>query len=89
VTKSMYEVAMPWSHDPNVQALRLKYNAAFAAHQASARGLSQAGVGGTVPSSAAVDSEARARVGLVSARAALFAAMAAIVAPPIVDVSNA
>jgi hypothetical protein len=75
--KSMYEVAMPWSRDANVQALRLKYNAAFAAHQTCARGLTEAGLGGTTPPVAAVNSEAQARVGLVLARKALFAAMAA------------
>ena len=89
MTKSMSEVAMPWSRDPNVQALRLKYNAAFAAHQICARGLTEARMGGTTPPTAAVASEAQARFGLVSARAALFAAMAAIVAQPVVRASNA
>jgi hypothetical protein len=78
----MHEFATPWSHDPTVQALRLKYNAAFAAHQASAKGLTEAGLGGMTPPPAAVANEAQARFGLVSARAALFAAMAAIVALP-------
>jgi hypothetical protein len=79
----MHEFAMPWSHDATVQALRLKYNAAFAAHQVCAKGLIEARLGGMTPPAAAVASEAQARFGLVSARAALFAAMAAIVAPPL------
>jgi hypothetical protein len=72
---------MPWSHDPKVQALRLKYNAALAAHQACARALMEAALAGISPSGSAVEKEVEARAELDRAREALYAAMASIVAP--------
>ena len=70
---------MSWSHDPHVQALRLKYNAALAAHQACASALTEARMGDGVPSPEAVEREAGARGELMRAREELFGAMAALV----------
>jgi hypothetical protein len=61
--------------DSTLQALRLKYNAALAAHQGCVRALTEAGMGGTPPSSAAIEAEARASAELERARTALLAAM--------------
>ena len=79
---------MPWSHDPTVQSLRLKYNAALAAHHESMRTLNEASMSGSPLSAAAVEKEARARAELERARAQLYDAMAAIVAGPRTDIRH-
>ena len=70
---------MSWSNDPHVQSLRLRYNAALAAHQDCARVLTEASMGGHVPAAGIVERETRARAELVRAREELFGAMAALV----------
>lgn len=70
---------MPWSHDPSVQALRLTYNAAIAAHAACARVLTEASIRGETPSHAAMEAEVAARARLDDARSKLHAAMALFV----------
>lgn len=57
------------------RSLRLKYNAALAAHQGCRRALTEASMAGTGPSPALVDNEAKARRELDRARDALLAAM--------------
>jgi hypothetical protein len=69
---------MPWSNDTTVQSLRLKYNAAVAAHQSCAQALAEAGLAGNVPTEGLVEKEARARAELDRARQQLHAAMAAV-----------
>lgn len=71
---------MPWSHDATVQSLRLKYNAALAAHQSCAQALAEATMSGTA-TAVLVEREARARAELDRAREAFHAAMAAFVTP--------
>jgi hypothetical protein len=67
---------MPWNQDPEIQALRLKYNAAVSAHAACARTLTEASMRGDVPTRAAIEAEAKARAVMNQARAQLHEAMA-------------
>ena len=60
--------------DATLQSLRLKYNAALAAHQGCVRALMDASVAGTPPA-ALVENEARARLELDRVRDGLLAAM--------------
>jgi hypothetical protein len=62
-------------HDATLQTLRLKYNAALAAHQGCTRALTEAMMAGTTPDKALVESEAKAREALNLARERLLAAM--------------
>ena len=73
---------MPWSHDATVQSLRLKYNAALAAHQSCAQALVEASLSGTATADL-VEKEARARAELERARGAFHAAMAKFVTPDV------
>jgi hypothetical protein len=57
------------------RSLRLKYNAAVAAHKGCMRALTEASMAGTAPSAALVENEAKARRELDLARDALLAAM--------------
>jgi hypothetical protein len=66
---------MTGAKDATLQALRLKYNAAFAAHQQSLRALSEARLAGSTPSAALVERETRARQEVERAREGLLAAM--------------
>jgi len=68
---------MPWNSDPTMQALRLTYNAAVAAHAACARALSEAVLRGDQPTPDLVKAEARAKARLSEARERLHTAMAA------------
>jgi hypothetical protein len=61
--------------DSTLQALRLKYNAALAAHQGCLRALLEAAMAGAPPAAAALESEDRARQALEQARERLLAAM--------------
>ncbi len=61
--------------DATLQSLRLKYNAALAAHQGCLRALREAGMAGTTPPAALADNEARARLELEQVRDRLLAAM--------------
>jgi uncharacterized protein (DUF58 family) len=61
--------------DSTLQALRLRYNAALAAHQGCLRALREAGMAGTPVSAALRDNETRARRELEQARERLLAAM--------------
>jgi hypothetical protein len=65
---------MKSANDTTVQSLRLKYNAALAAHQGCLRALMDATMAGTDPA-ALVDNEARARLELDRVRDQLLAAM--------------
>jgi hypothetical protein len=67
---------MPWNDDPTMQALRLTYNAAVAAHADRARAITDATLCGETPSPAAIEAEAKARLQLAAAREKLHAAMA-------------
>ena len=73
-------MAMPWSHDPWVQTLRLTYNAAVGAHAACARAITDATIRGEIPSAQLLESENTARLRLDEARAKLHAAMATALA---------
>jgi hypothetical protein len=66
---------MTGAKDATLQALRLTYNAAFAAHQQCLRALSEARLAGTTPSAALLDRETKARQELERARECLLAAM--------------
>jgi hypothetical protein len=61
--------------DATLQTLRLKYNAALAAHQGCTRALTEALMAGTSPTDSLVASEAKARETLNIAREQLLAAM--------------
>jgi hypothetical protein len=61
--------------EATLQTLRLKYNAALAAHQGCTRALTEAMMAGTTPDKALVESEAKAREALNLARERLLAAM--------------
>ena len=62
-------------HEATLQTLRLKYNAALAAHQGCTRALTEAMMAGAGPDKALVESEAKAREALNLARERLLAAM--------------
>ncbi len=66
---------MRGSKDAALQALRLKYNAALAAHQGCMRALTEAALGGTTPSAVSLETEVSARAELERARTALLAAI--------------
>jgi hypothetical protein len=66
---------MTGAKDATLQALRLRYNAASAAHQQCLRALSEARLAGTAPSAALLDRETGARQELERARECLLAAM--------------
>jgi hypothetical protein len=66
---------MTGTQDATLQALRLKYNAAVAAHQGCLRALTEAGLAGTTPSAWLIENENRARHELDQARERLLAAM--------------
>ena len=65
---------MKSANDTTLQSLRLKYNAALAAHQGTLRALMEATMAGKPPA-AVVDNEARARLELARVRDRLLAAM--------------
>jgi hypothetical protein len=63
-------------NDATLQALRLKYNAALAAHSGCLRALTDATIAGAaVPSAALLEAEAKARQELDRARDGLLAAL--------------
>jgi hypothetical protein len=62
--------------DPALQELRMRYQAAYTAHQACVRAVTEATMSGIVPSSAMLEQEAKALGALTKARAGLLAAMA-------------
>ena len=66
---------MTGQREATLQALRLTYNAALAAHQGCMRALIEATMAGTVPTVAIVENEARARHELERVRERLLAAM--------------
>jgi hypothetical protein len=66
---------MTGAKDSTLQALRLKYNAAVAAHQGCLRMLTEAAMAGKTPSAALVENEGRARRELDLARDRLLAAI--------------
>lgn len=66
--------AMPWSDD-ETRALRLRYNAAQAAHADAARALTEACIRGNVPTADLIESERQAKSVLEGARRSLHEAM--------------
>jgi hypothetical protein len=66
---------MPWANDPAIQSLRLKYNAAVAAHKDCSRALMEASMRGDLPTASLVDAETKARTTMNDVRAQLLAAM--------------
>ena len=67
--------AMPWANNSKIDELRLKYNAAVAAHRACDATLAKLRNAGEIPSQGLKDAELRARDNLSHARDALLAAM--------------
>jgi hypothetical protein len=67
---------MPWNDDPEIQALRQRYNVAVSAHASCSRALTETLLRGDAPSPMAVEAEATARERMIAARAQLHAAMA-------------
>jgi hypothetical protein len=78
---SRHYAAVPWSDDPEIQKLRLTYNAAVAAHAHCARAITEALMGGQSPSQAATEAEAKARARMHDTRAQLHMAMARALNP--------
>ncbi len=68
-------LAMPWSHDPRFNALRMRYKSAFEAHRHHHRALIEATMRGEV-SAELIEAEERARLQMNEVRAELLAAMA-------------
>jgi hypothetical protein len=66
---------MPWANNPKIDALRRKYNAAFAAHHVCDRALIGARNAGDTPSPEAKEAELRTREELTRARDQLLAAI--------------
>jgi hypothetical protein len=74
---------MPWNTNPDIQALRLRYNAALAAHADCSRRLIEALMAGQSPSQPLVEAEAKARATVDDARKDLHAAMAKALGSPV------
>ena len=66
---------MPWTNSPEIQSLRLQYNAALTAHSASKRTLLEAMINGATPLPELIAAEAKAKALLEDVRAKLLAAM--------------
>lgn len=66
---------MPWSNNASIQALRMQYNAALAAHTSAKRALIDATITGAKPSTEIVETEKRTSVVLEGVRAKLLAEM--------------
>jgi hypothetical protein len=73
---------MPWNHDPTMQALRMAYNAAVAAHAERARAVTEALMRGEADPAELIEAEAKARHQKEVARRKLHAAMARALEPP-------
>ena len=67
---------MPLVSDPALQELRMRYQAAYTAHQACVRAVSEATMSGIMPSAAMLEQEAKALRALTKLRTSLLAAMA-------------
>jgi hypothetical protein len=67
---------MPWNSNPAMQTLRLRYNAAVAAHADRLRALTDASLRGEEPSPAMVEAVAKTKARLTEARDRLHTAMA-------------
>jgi hypothetical protein len=76
VPRTWQNAAVPWNDDPEIQKLRLTYNAAVSAHVHCSRALAETSLRGDLPSQAAIEAEAKARVRMHDARAQLHIAMA-------------
>jgi hypothetical protein len=72
---------MCWSNDPNIHALRLKYNAAVTAHAECSRALTEATMSGVTPLAALVEADRQALDRMEDARAKLYEAMANTLEP--------
>ena len=70
---------MPWHNDPEMQALRLAYNAALTAHADRAHAVTEAMLQGQQPPPDLVEAEAKARAHLNAARKRLHDAMASAI----------
>jgi hypothetical protein len=71
---------MPWTNNPEIDSLRMTYNAAHSAHQGCARALIEARMQGAAPSHDLVEAESKARRRLADVRSALLAAMTKVIA---------
>jgi tellurite resistance protein len=71
---------MPWNSNPAMQALRLTYNAAVAAHASCSRALTEATLRGGQASPELIEAEAKAKARLAEAREMLHTAMAVAMA---------
>jgi len=67
---------MPWNDAPTIQALRMTYNAAVAAHASCTRALTRVALSGEQAQPDMVAAEVKAKARLVEAREKLHAAMA-------------
>ena len=67
---------MPLASDPALHELRMRYQAAYTAHQACVRAVTEATMSGIMPSSAMLEQEAKALAALTKLRATLLASMA-------------
>ncbi len=68
---------MPPVTEAMLQELRMRYHAAYTAHRACARAVSEATMNGSLPSATMLEHEAKALGALNKLRADLMAAMAA------------
>jgi len=66
---------MPWTNSPEIQSLRLQYNAALTAHSAAKRALLDAMIHGATPLPELIEAEAKAKAALEVLRAKLLAEM--------------
>ena len=74
--------AMPLATEAALLVLRMKYNAAYAAHQGRVRALTEAAMSGEVASHTLIESEAAALRALTEARENLLAGMRESDEPP-------
>jgi hypothetical protein len=66
---------VPTNSETELQALRLRYNAAYTAYRGCVHALNEASMSGELPSPALLENEARALRELTEARGKLLAAM--------------
>ena len=70
---------MPWANNPEIDALRRKYNAALTAHRECCQALADTHARGVPPSQDLIEAETKARLQLNSAQANLLAALTAVI----------
>ena len=70
---------MPWANNPEIDALRRKYNVALTAHRDCHQVLANAHARGLTPSPEQIEAETKARLQLDEAQANLLAALTAVI----------